>query len=114
MPSLAELMREQVDADIFAQLGEIAVFDSHEIRGVFQRTYREVEFPNGAVAGLELSFDCQYTDVIGELSENDEIEIFGENVQGTRRSLGRYRFLRELIPGGDESGLTILELGTIK
>ena len=114
MTSLAELFRERFDADIFSALGEVAVFSSHEIRGVFNRAYREIELPNGNVAGLDLSFDCQYVAAIGELSVNDEIEIFAENELGARRSLGRYRFLRELIPGGDESGLTIIELGTIK
>ena len=40
---------------------------------------------------------------IADLAENQEVTVVG---------VGTFRFLCELLPGGDESGLTIIELGS--
>lgn len=52
--------------------------------------------------GVGVSFECQYDDDIAQLQLGDAIVI---------EDYGSFRFLRELQPGGDESGHTIIELG---
>lgn len=95
-----------VDARIFSSpiVKAIASFGTNEVPGAFFQQPREIELPGGAVMGLALSFECRYIPAIGDLRVHDEISI---------DDYGTFRFLRELIPGGDESGLTILELGQI-
>lgn len=56
----------------------------------------------GEVMGVGISFECHYTPAIASLMTGDAFTVDGE----------AFRFLRELLPGGDESGLTIIELGT--
>jgi hypothetical protein len=104
--SAADLMK-RMDERIFRSRagGDIAIVNSEEIAGAFWNKARDVTLASGEVVGLAISFDCHYVPVIGELATNDQIEVQG---------YGAFRFLRELVPGGDESGLTILELGTIK
>lgn len=104
--SAADLMK-RMDARIFRSRagGDVAVINGVDVQGAFFKKARDVSLASGEVIGLAISFDCHYDPVIAELAINDVIEI---TEQGT------FRFLRELVPGGDESGLTILELGTIK
>ena len=78
--------------------------DTQEIRGAFHLQPREVSLPGGNVMHVGISFDCKYVPEIGELQLNDPFTVEG---------YGTYRFLRELLPGGDESGLTIIELGEV-
>jgi hypothetical protein len=75
---------------------------THDIRGAFFRQPREVAFPEGAVQSVQISFECQYVSAIAQLQTGDTFSVEG---------YGSFRFLRELLPGGDESGLTVIELG---
>lgn len=104
--SAADLMK-RMDARIFRSRagGDVAVINGKKINGAFFGKPRELFRANGEMLALALSFDCHYVPTIGELAPNDVIEIKG---------YGNYRFLREFVPGGDESGKTIIELGTIK
>lgn len=86
--------------DVWALIGDMAAIGTSDVRGKFFKRYREVQLPDGNVAGLDLSFDCNVNADILALQENDEIVI-----QGTT-----YRFLRRVPSGGDESGLVTLEL----
>jgi len=92
MPEIREL--------VFGTICDRAVVAGFEIKGKFYKRYREVVLPNGSIAGLDLSFDCQVSETILELEEDDEVEV-----QGTA-----YKFRRHLPEGGDESGLVTLEL----
>lgn len=76
--------------------------DTEDIRGAFHQQPREIEMPGGALMHVGLSFDCRYVPEIANLAINDPVTVEG---------YGTFRFLRELLPGGDESGLTIIELG---
>lgn len=72
------------------------------VPGAFFMEPRVVELPGGAIMSIGVCFECQYLCEIGTLAEHDSFEVDG---------YGCFRFLRELQPGGDESGLTIIELG---
>lgn len=76
--------------------------DTQDIRGAFFQQPREVNLPGGTIMSIGLSFECRYVPEIANLEVGDPVTIDG---------YGSYRFLRELIPGGDESGLTVVELG---
>ncbi len=91
------------DRRIFAMpiVRELATFGSHRVHGAFTAALREISLPGGALQAAGISFECPYAPEIGELSPGDEIAI---------ASYGVLRFVREVVPGGDESGLTVLEL----
>lgn len=78
---------------------------SMRIPGHFFRVPRIVESRVGNVQGVDLSFDCQYVPAIGNLGSGDQVEI---------EDCGKFRFLNEVDPGGDDSGKTTLVLGSIK
>lgn len=81
----------------------VASFGSTEnIAGTFFSQPREVLTVGGSFADVSLSFDCQYVPEIATLETGDDFVI---------EDIGTFRFLREVLPGGDESGLTIIELG---
>lgn len=94
-----------VDRRIFASpiVEALASFgETTGIAGAFHRKPREISLPGGDIQAITLSFDCHYVDELAQLEHGDDFTIEGE---------GTFRFLREVIPGGDESGLTIIELG---
>lgn len=76
--------------------------DTSGVEGAFFKEPREIELPGGSVMRVGLSFDCQYVPEIADLAINDDFTVDGE---------GTFRFLRELLPGGNESGMTTIELG---
>lgn len=78
---------------------------STRIPGHFFREPRLVESRAGNAQGVDLSFDCQYVAAIGALSSGDAVEI---------EDVGRFRFLNEVDPGGDDSGMTTIVLGSLK
>lgn len=95
----------RIDRRIFKSqiVRALANFGStHDIQGAFFQQPREINMPGGAIMGIGISFECQWVEAIEQLALNDAFEVEG---------YGTYRFLRELIPGGDESGLTVIELG---
>jgi hypothetical protein len=102
MSGLAARMSEFREV-IFGILGEIAVISGQEVKGRLHRKYREIELRDGNIVGLDLSFDCQYQVFMGSLSPGDALTVEG----------GNYRFIRRIPPEGDESGLVILELGSV-
>lgn len=91
--------------EIFADHGEAMVVGTTEIPGKYFNRPREVVLPNGELQGLQISFDCQYEPAIGRLVSGDLVTIVG---------YGKFRFLSQVVPGGDESGLTHIELGMLK
>lgn len=96
----------RVDARIFKSriTRAILTFGTNEIEGTFFQQPREVHLPGGEIMGVGLSFECHYVAWIALLQEQDQVSV---------DDYGTFRFLRELIPGGDESGLTVIELGEI-
>lgn len=78
--------------------------DTQDVRGAFFDQPREVVVAVGNLQSVGISFECRYVPEIGELQLNDPFTVEG---------YGTFRFLRELLPGGDESGLTIIELGEV-
>lgn len=94
----------EVDALIFAHLGEILLVGGVEVPGMFHRQPREIQLNNGSIVGLEISFDCQINATVKALAKNAVVSIKGKPET--------YRFVRRVPPDGDESGLVILELGT--
>lgn len=105
MAGVRDLMR-RVDARIHRSkiVRAVAYFGTSAIPGIFFDKPREVPMPGGAVMGIGISFECTYDDDIATLAQNDHITV---------DDYGTYRFLRELQPGGDESGKTIIELGEV-
>lgn len=101
----AKDLMARVDARILRSriADSTAVFAGREVTGAFSRKSREVPLPDGGVLSVAISFDCQYVEEIGLLLTDDIVPVDGVD----------YRFLRELVPGGDESGLTIVELGEV-
>ena len=97
--SLAGKMPE-IRSLVFGIIGDVATIGTTEVKGKFFRRYREVALPDGQIAGLDLSFDCNVSATVLALQEDDEVEIDGT----------AYRFCRHVPPGGDESGLVVLEL----
>lgn len=76
---------------------------SSDVKGFLFRGHREIGAGEEILVGLELSFDCFYADA-ANLQEGDEI-LFGAQ---------RYRFVRHIPEGGDESGWVTCELGSFK
>jgi hypothetical protein len=95
-----------VDARILKSpvVRDIMRIGSYEVPGVFFAEPREIPLAGGSVMGVEYSFDCRWEKKISNLSEQDLVTIVG---------FGRLRFLREVVPGGDSSGMTTIELGAI-
>jgi hypothetical protein len=95
-----------LDGRVFgSRIGDAMLIGSTRIEGAFFDVPRDLELPNGSIRALALSFDCHYDASIGRLSAGDLVQIEGR---------GRYRFMSEVIPGGDHSGKTTVELGTLK
>jgi hypothetical protein len=107
MPSLAGSMRS-IDAKIFARIGEVLLIGSTRVPGIFSNKYHEIQLPSDTIVGLDVSFDCQYTYLIGQLKENDEVKVFAD-----KTLLGTFRFIRRIPSKGDETGKVILELGSV-
>lgn len=110
MSSLAGRMPE-IDALIFDKIGEVGVFGEHEAVGVFSNKYREIEYSNGTIVGLDISFDCQWQSWMADLTEGDAVTI---QYPGSDKASESYRFIRRVPVKGDESGLTVMELGTVQ
>jgi len=108
---LAGEMRDH-DAVIFESIGEVLVFGTNEIPGILNDEYRELSFGDGNAVGLAISFDCQWHSALEQLARNDLVEVCDRGDDGSLTVLGEYRFQR--IVNRDESGLTILELGSIR
>jgi len=109
MTSLAKFMRDEGDAIIFAALGEIAVIDGQEHEGVFNNRPRQIEFDDGSIMAVDITFDCTYTEKIRRLREGDPIVIkYEATEEGTR-----YCFRRRIPAEGDETGKVTLELGAL-
>jgi GrpB-like predicted nucleotidyltransferase (UPF0157 family) len=106
--SLADMMKT-VDAKIYAAIGELAHIGSTNVPGIFSKKYLEVQLENGTVAGLAISFSCQYDDVVAALTAGTNIDVL--NQDGV--VMGTYKFIRHVPPGGEESGRVHLELGTL-
>ena len=96
---LASKMPEIRDL-VFGTIGDVMSIGTSDVKGKFFRRYREVALPDGQIAGLDLSFDCNVSDEVLALAEDDEVEIDGTT----------YRFCRHVPPGGDDSGLITCEL----
>lgn len=96
-----------VDARIFKSpiVNDVLVIGSTRIDGAFWREARELQLVGGGVQAVQISFDCRYVALIGRLLPGDLVQVEGH---------ARFRFLREIVPGGDESGKTIIELGELK
>lgn len=75
---------------------------STEFIGAFTRDPILVDLPGGGVEGVETSFACRANALFNQLEPGTPVQIEGH---------GYFRLLREILPGGDESGLTVLELG---
>jgi hypothetical protein len=105
MAGVRDLMR-RVDARIHRSkiVRAVAYFGTSQIPGVFFDKPREVAMPGGAIMGIGISFECTYDEDIATLALNDQVVV---------DDYGSFRFLRELQPGGDESGKTIIELGEV-
>jgi hypothetical protein len=97
--SVADKMPE-IREMIFGIIGDRASIGSDEVKGKFFRRYREIQLPDGSVSALDISFDCQVSDIVLALVEDDPITIKGT----------QYKFRRHIPIGGDESGLITLEL----
>jgi hypothetical protein len=100
----------EIDESIFDEIGETLVSGANEAKGIFQNKYREIEYPNGTIVGLTISFDCQWQNWMAALAEGDSVTI---QYTGTEKADETYRFLRRLPVTGDESGLVVMELGTV-
>lgn len=85
-------------------LGATARWGTSEKRGAFFSKPRELEVNGQSIISAAISFDTQYDDDVAQLEINDPIEIVGE---------GMFRFMRELQPGGDDTGNTTLILGSL-
>lgn len=107
MPSLADAMKA-VNAQIFEAIGEVMLVGSTEVQGIFNKKPREIQVDNGALVGLGLTFDCQYSDTVASLMEGDEVKIKMNNVDTPET----YFFMRRIPADGDETGRVIIELGT--
>lgn len=99
--SLADRMPE-IDAAIFAAIGEVAVIAGQNVPGIFNDRYREIPLPDGSVQGVHRTFDTQMSTVVGGLEENGPVQI------GART----FRLLQRIPDQGDESGRVTLVLGT--
>lgn len=77
--------------------------DTQDVAGAFFKQPREIELAGGALQSVAISFECHYVDELADLAEGDPFTVDGVT----------YRYIREVLPGGDESGLTIIELGEV-
>jgi len=95
-----------VDARIFKSkvVQDVLLIGSTRIEGAFFEQPRELSLPGADIQAVQLSFECRYESKIGNLENGDIVTIEGH---------GRYRFKREVLPGGDESGITVIELGEL-
>ncbi len=96
-----------IDARIYSSQIVRAVADFGVVSGVIGAFFlgpREVNLPGGNVQAVELSFECTYFEELATMQVGALVEV---------DDYGRYRFLRELCPGGDESGQTVIELGEL-
>lgn len=100
-----------IDAELFAELGEVMLIGSLEVPGVFINRPREVEHTDGTFIGLNISFDCQMIDRVKNLERGTLVKIIAKDDEDNERKLGTYTFQRRFPDQGDESGLVILELG---
>lgn len=102
MADVRDLMR-RMDQRIYSSRIVHAVlrFGTSELQGAFFAKPREVFIAGVGMQGVGISFECQYDDDIASLSVLDEVSI---------DDYGTFLFRRELQPGGDESGKTIIEL----
>lgn len=75
--------------------------DTQGVAGAFFKEPRSIELGGGPIQTLAISFHCQYVPELADLTEGDAFTVDGE---------GTFSFVRELLPGGDESGLTVIEL----
>ena len=101
--SLAGRMPE-IDAAIFAAIGEGAVIRGQQVPGIFNERYREIPLPDGSVMGLNRTFDTQVTAAVLALEDQELVTIPGR---------GNYRFLQRIPERGDESGRVTLVLGSL-
>jgi hypothetical protein len=97
--SVADKMPE-IREMIFGVIGDRAFIGSEEVKGKFFLRYREIQMPDGSISALDISFDCQVSDIVLALVEDDTITIKST----------QYKFRRHIPIGGDESGLCTLEL----
>ena len=100
-----------IDAELFAELGEVMLIGSVEVPGVFINRPREIEMTDGTFVGLSISFDCQMIEKVQNLERGALVKIIGNDDEGNTQPLGTYTFQRRVPEQGDESGLVILELG---
>lgn len=104
MSSFAALFRDGLNQTILDHAGgETLVSGTNEIVGAFNKGHREIEMRDGSIAALDISFDCQIADWIAALGEGDPVTVEGTS----------YRFVRRIPDGGDETGLVIIELGSV-
>jgi hypothetical protein len=109
MASLAASM-PAIDSSIFDAIGETLFSGTDEATGIFRNGYREIEYSNGTIVGLHISFDCQWQSWMAELVEGAAVRI---TYPGSDKPDENYRFIRRVPSTGDESGLIVLELGTV-
>jgi hypothetical protein len=93
-----------VDARIYASpiVRAVMTFGTNRVIGAFFLESREIQFPDGSIMGIAISFECRWVPALALLSAQDEVSV---------DDYGSFRFMRELQPGGDESGKTVIELG---
>lgn len=103
MAGVRDFMR-RIDARIYQSriVKAIALIGTEPLAGAYFSEAREIEMPDGSLRGVQQSFECQYVPIIATLVRGDIIAI---------DDYGEFRFLREMQPGGDESGKTVIELG---
>lgn len=102
MAEVRDLMR-RMDKRIYGSriVHSILRFGTSELQGAFFSKPREVLVAGVGIQGVGISFECQYDDDIATLASLDEVTV---------DDYGTLLFRRELQPGGDESGKTIIEL----
>lgn len=83
-------------AQAFALFGE-----NITIQGSYYAHPRDVKLPSGRIERIARSFECRHVQQLGELDAGEPIEVQG---------FGLFSFVRELVPGGDEAGRTVIEL----
>lgn len=103
MPSLADAMKG-IDAQIYDRIGEKMLVGAVEVPGIFMKRYHEVTLRDGTVEGVAISFDCQYSETVASLEEGDSVTVMP--------SAETFVFIRRIPNRGDETGRTIVELGT--
>lgn len=105
MADIRDITR-RIDARIYASrlVKAIARWGTTEKRGAFFSKPREVVVGGGEIRAIGISFETQYDDDVAQLDRGDSIDIDG---------YGTFRFVAELKAGGDESGKTVLILGTV-